>query len=106
MLFACTRPLLVVRPRRHAWRALPLLTAALVTTPAHMSAAAALSTLSRARGALLGALVGDALALGGHYEYDARVIADKVGRRVQASDAAKVEQQRGRTPALFVWLPL
>ena len=42
-------------------------------------ALAAPSLQSRAHGALLGGLVGDALALGGQYEYDARVIAEKVG---------------------------
>ena len=36
---------------------------------------------SRARGALIGGLVGDALALGGQYEYDARVIAEKARTR-------------------------
>ena len=40
---------------------------------------APLSRAARARGAVLGGLVGDALALGGHYEYDAHVIADRVG---------------------------
>jgi len=34
---------------------------------------------SRVRGAIIGGLVGDALALGFHYEYDARVIAEKGG---------------------------
>jgi len=39
----------------------------------------ALTRSSRARGSMLGALVGDALSLGGHYEYDAHVIADRIG---------------------------
>jgi ADP-ribosylglycohydrolase len=34
---------------------------------------------SRARGALLAGFVGDSLALGGHYEYDASVILERVG---------------------------
>lgn len=37
---------------------------------------------ARVRVALLGGLAGDALALGGHYEYDARVIAGKHGGAV------------------------
>lgn len=53
-----------------------------------LPAAAATSPLSRAaraRGAVLGGLVGDALSLGGHYEYDARVIADRVGSYTELS---------------------
>jgi hypothetical protein len=37
---------------------------------------------ARVRAALLGGLAGDALALAGHYEYDARVIAQKHGGSV------------------------
>ena len=46
------------------------------------AAAAASSTSSRGariKGAILGSLIGDSLALGGHYEYDAKVIADRIG---------------------------
>lgn len=44
-----------------------------------------LSRAARARGAVLGGLVGDSLALGGHYEYDARVIAERVGSYTELS---------------------
>ena len=60
---------------RRSFRAL-LVSAAMLSPP---PALAAPSLQSRTRGALLGGLVGDALALGGQYEYDARVIAEKVG---------------------------
>ena len=49
------------------------------------TAAPAPSRAARARGAVLGGLVGDALALGGHYEYSAQVIADRVGSYTELS---------------------
>ena len=52
------------------------------TTTTTTAAAAASSTSSRGariKGAILGGLIGDSLALGGHYEYDAKVIADRIG---------------------------
>lgn len=72
------RPSLTSTPWR---RTLPLLAAALAMAAAPPPADV-LTPRSRARGALFGALVGDALSLGGQYEYDAKVIASKVGRRV------------------------
>ena len=68
---------------RRATRAVIITMAACAPARALGSAAPAppapLSRAARVRGAVLGGLVGDALALGGHYEYDARVIADRVG---------------------------
>jgi hypothetical protein len=52
---------------------------ALMAVPAAAAAPQLLTRSARARGAVLGGLVGDALALGGHYEYDARVLAERVG---------------------------
>ena len=49
------------------------------------AATSPLSRAARARGAVLGGLVGDALALGGHYEYSAKVIADRVGSYTELS---------------------
>lgn len=46
---------------------------------AQAAASGAISHSDRVRGAVLSSLVGDALALGGHYEYDAKVIAEKAG---------------------------
>lgn len=93
----------VARPGRRPslptpWRrTLPLLAAALAMAAAPPQADG-LTPRSRARGALFGALVGDALSLGGQYEYDAKVIASKVGRRVQrvaARRCARVSQLAG-----------
>jgi len=58
---------------------------ALAAPSATASAAAPPSRASRVRGAVLGGLVGDSLALGGHYEYDAKVIADRVGSYTELS---------------------
>lgn len=56
-----------------------------LASPAAAAAAAAPSQASRVRGAVLGGLVGDSLALGGHYEYDAKAIADRVGSYTELS---------------------
>jgi ADP-ribosylglycohydrolase len=74
-----------------ALRALSMATvAAAAAEPSAAAAAAAaasasLSRAARVRGAVLGGLVGDSLALGGHYEYDARVIADRIGSYTELS---------------------
>jgi hypothetical protein len=51
----------------------------LAAAAAVAAVAAAPTRQSRARGALLAGLVGDSLALGGHYEYDAKVILEQHG---------------------------
>jgi hypothetical protein len=49
------------------------------------AAATAPSRQSRARAALLAGLLGDSLALSSHYEYDAHVIAERVGSHTELS---------------------
>jgi hypothetical protein len=49
------------------------------TTTTTTTTAAAAARRVRIKGAILGGLIGDSLALCGHYEYDAKVIADRIG---------------------------
>lgn len=62
-----------------ACTALPILATMAAASSSSASSSAVPSLRSRERGTFIGGLVGDALALGGHYEYDASVIASKVG---------------------------
>lgn len=71
----------------------------LCVVPALASVAARLSMpdASRVRGALIGGLVGDALALGGHYEYDAKVIAEKARAEALRKESPETNSDHTRS---------
>jgi hypothetical protein len=72
----------------------------LCVVPALASVAASglsMPDASRVRGALIGGLVGDALALGGHYEYDAKVIAEKARAEALRKESPETNSDHTRS---------
>ena len=56
-----------------------LLTSIQSLSTSSLTSSLAITRRLRIKGAILGGLIGDSLALGGHYEYDSKVIADRIG---------------------------